>query len=282
MFSTDTNTSKTPLFFSFYFRSCLFCESFSFFCPCPCPCPCPCSYTTILPPSLLLSLPHSLPFPISSITAPVISLQALTPLLTAPSYSIRSAAAATVSKLSIKAKAFEENSNEISVILNTVMSVLKAAAGGVDKDQGDSLSDGYWECFTVQILVCFALFLYYDVYELTLFDSILSDSILFHLILSYLILSYLILSYLILSYLILSYDTYFTMYILLHLSFPFLCHIYAFACICRILLFRGSCRMFSNCCKILKRKKSVWKTHCTQSEVSKPTSSILLLLLLIA
>ena len=70
------------------------------------------------------------------VTAPVISLQALTPLLTAPSHSIRSAAAATVSKLSIKAKAFEENSSEISVILNTVMSVLKAAAGGGDKNQG--------------------------------------------------------------------------------------------------------------------------------------------------
>ena len=83
--------------------------------------------------SLLFFFP---PLRLSSITAPVISLQALTPLLTAPSHSIRSAAAATVSKLSIKAKAFQEDSSEISVILNTVMSVLKAAAGGGDKDQG--------------------------------------------------------------------------------------------------------------------------------------------------
>lgn len=36
------------------------------------------------------------------------------------------------------------------------MSVLKAAAGGGDKDQGDSLSDGYSrKRLTVEMLICF-------------------------------------------------------------------------------------------------------------------------------
>ena len=70
------------------------------------------------------------------LTAPVLSLDALQPLLSASSHSVRSAAAATISKLSIKANALKEGSDDVSVILNTVLSVLKAAVAGEDTDTG--------------------------------------------------------------------------------------------------------------------------------------------------
>ena len=68
------------------------------------------------------------------LTAPVLSLRALQPLLSAPSHSVRSAAAATISKLSIKANALKEGSDDVALILNTVLSVLKAAVAGGDTD----------------------------------------------------------------------------------------------------------------------------------------------------
>ena len=69
-------------------------------------------------------------------TAPVLTIRAIQPLLYAQSHSVRSAAAATISKLSIKSNALKDGSDDISVILNTVMSVLKAAHNGGDEGNG--------------------------------------------------------------------------------------------------------------------------------------------------
>jgi hypothetical protein len=55
--------------------------------------------------------------------------------LNASSYSIRAAVAATMAKLSIKSKAFQnDDSEEISVILNTVFTILKSSSSATNKE----------------------------------------------------------------------------------------------------------------------------------------------------
>lgn len=57
----------------------------------------------------------------------VVNSGTLTTLLHAPSPGIRAAAASTITKLSIKAKALSEDSSEVAQIMNTACSILKAA-----------------------------------------------------------------------------------------------------------------------------------------------------------
>ena len=61
--------------------------------------------------------------------AHLVSKGILNTLLNSPSHSTRAAAASTLTKLAIKAKALTEDSSEVSQILNTVLSVLKFATG---------------------------------------------------------------------------------------------------------------------------------------------------------
>jgi hypothetical protein len=60
-----------------------------------------------------------------TLLAPILSCGALHGLLKVPSHSVRAAAASTITKLSIKAKALKEDSPEISQILNAVLDILK-------------------------------------------------------------------------------------------------------------------------------------------------------------
>lgn len=64
----------------------------------------------------------------ASLLAPVVSSGALGNLMKSPSTAIRAAAASTMTKLSIKAKALTEDAAEVSHVLNTVLTVLKAAS----------------------------------------------------------------------------------------------------------------------------------------------------------
>jgi hypothetical protein len=57
----------------------------------------------------------------------VVANGTLSTLLHAPSPTIRAAAASTITKLSIKAKALTQDSAEVAQIMNTALSVLKAA-----------------------------------------------------------------------------------------------------------------------------------------------------------
>lgn len=64
----------------------------------------------------------------------VVSSGTLTTLLHAPSAGIRAAAASTITKLSLKAKALSEDSAEVAQILNTALSVLKAVNNPLSAD----------------------------------------------------------------------------------------------------------------------------------------------------
>ena len=63
----------------------------------------------------------------AQLLASVVSSGTLGILMKAPSAAIRAAAASTITKLSIKAKALTSESEEVAQILNTALAVLKAA-----------------------------------------------------------------------------------------------------------------------------------------------------------
>ena len=63
----------------------------------------------------------------TDLLAAVVSSGTLTTLLHAPSAGIRAAAASTMTKLSIKAKALSQDSAEVAQIMNTALTVLKSA-----------------------------------------------------------------------------------------------------------------------------------------------------------
>jgi hypothetical protein len=63
----------------------------------------------------------------ATLLSSVVASGTLNTLLHAPSPSIRAAAASTITKLSIKAKALTQDSAEVSQILNTALAVLKSA-----------------------------------------------------------------------------------------------------------------------------------------------------------
>lgn len=63
----------------------------------------------------------------ADLLAAVVSSGTLTTLLHAPSAGIRAAAASTMTKLSIKAKALSQDSAEVAQIMNTALTVLKSA-----------------------------------------------------------------------------------------------------------------------------------------------------------
>jgi hypothetical protein len=63
----------------------------------------------------------------AALLSSVVASGTLSTLLHAPSPSIRAAAASTITKLSIKAKALTQDSAEVSQIMNTALAVLKSA-----------------------------------------------------------------------------------------------------------------------------------------------------------
>lgn len=83
----------------------------------------------------------------ASLLASVVSSGTLTTLLHAPSPAIRAAAASTITKLSIKAKALTQDSAEVGQIMNTALAVLKAvnnpnASPVTEAAQGTCVLDG--------------------------------------------------------------------------------------------------------------------------------------------
>lgn len=78
----------------------------------------------------------------SSQLSSIVANGTLTTLLHSPYAGTRAAAASTITKLSLKAKALSEDSAEVSQILNTVLAVLKSANGQKTSSSGTSDGDG--------------------------------------------------------------------------------------------------------------------------------------------
>lgn len=83
-----------------------------------------------------------------SLLAPILSSGALHTLLNVSSLSVRAAAASTITKLSIKAKALKEDSPEISQILNAVLDVLKNSPASTLNFSSSNINNNFVSFFS--------------------------------------------------------------------------------------------------------------------------------------